>query len=435
MSLKISFKLKSIKGQRSSVLMMLNFGYKEYHPLKNSYSYKPLKYATGVSIDLNDWNTSNMFPISQDKKTLLRNLEMTARKVYDYLLLENREITPQLLKEEIDLKIKGEQRVVQRIRIVDFIEQVILTGNERGPGTLRNYRKTANKLIDFEKELGKELFVDDVNEDVWLKFKQHLEKRLNKSNSVWDILKNVKATLNEIARKHKDISVFKPSQELSKANKISLKTEEKVFLNFEQIQSIIDYEVKNERLQNVKGILLTLLFTGCRYSDVFKIVPKYEYNKAGIHFRYARFVSEKSNADIIVPILKPLEDFYASNEDLPYPITDVKFNKYVKELCEQIGLDEEITLSYTNSKGRKVYESKRFYEFVSSHIGRRSFITNFINYIPVTVLSKLTGHSLLDKSVIFRYNKISLEENAVLFIKEVIRQSESNPDDFCIRLI
>jgi len=123
--------------------------------------------------------------------------------------------------------------------------------------------------------------------------------------------------------------------------------------------------------------LLTLLFTGCRYSDVFKIKPRHYYSDEDTDFYYARYVSEKTNGDIIAPILKTLSDFHAENEgQRPYPITGVKFNSYVIELIELIDIDDEVTLSFTNALGKKEYETKELFKFVSFHIGRRSLITN-----------------------------------------------------------
>ena len=435
MKIKISFKLKDIRSEESPVIMMVNFGYKEYDSLKDKYIYKPLKYYTGLSVKTSQWDNKKKLPTTKQAVTKLLKLEETSRKVFDYLVLEKVEITPSLLKEEIDLKVKGVQKIKQRIRIVDFIEQVILTGTSRGKGTLRNYRKLANKIIAFEESKGKQIYLDDINEQLWLEFKKWLQNRLGRMNSVWDILKNLKATLNEISRKYK-IEVFQPAKELAKIDKVSLVLEDKVFFDFNHIQTIIEYQPKTESLKNVKGILLTLLFTGCRYSDVFKIKPEYTYQKNGLSFNYSRYVSEKSNKDVIVPILKPLSDFYAENDGkIPYRISDVKFNRYVKDLVELAEIKDEITLSYTNAKGRKEYDTKKFYEFVTSHIGRRSFITNLINYVPITILTKITGHRLVDKSVIFGYNKISLEENAALFVKELKRQMEANPTEFTVQLI
>ncbi|MNJ82851.1 hypothetical protein D3C87_02630 [compost metagenome] len=189
-------------------------------------------------------------------------------------------------------------------------------------------------------------------------------------------------------------------------------------------------------MRDTKLIFLTLLFTGCRYSDVFKVKPEFSYSKNGVSFDYARFITQKRDVEVVIPILKPLKDAWKQNGgSIAHQYTEVAFNLNVKELIRLCEMEEKITLSFTNSRGKKEFETKPFHNFVSSHTGRRSFITNLINYVPVTILTKITSHQLKETSIIFGYNKTSLLENAVLFVKELTRLQKSNKDHFKIRLI
>lgn len=182
--------------------------------------------------------------------------------------------------------------------------------------------------------------------------------------------------------------------------------------------------------------MLTLLFTGCRYSDVNKIKPEYEYKSKDDNFFYARYVSQKTNTEIIVPFLKPLLEAYKTNGNkMAQPVSNMTMNKNLKEFIELCNMAEKTTISYTDTDGIKKFEERSFYDLVTTHIGRRSFITNFINYIPITILSKITGHEINDNNIIFQYNKISLLENAVLFRKQVKRAVDENPDYFPFELV
>lgn len=434
--LKSSFVLKKYREGEKLIELSLNFGYKEYNVIKQKYAYKPLRYYTGVRVTKDEWDGKNKVPFDVKKLNELLTLEQTAHDIFNYLSKKDKTITPDLFRSELDRAIKGKEEVKYVMGIVDFIQEVILT-NESGrvSRTLKNYRKLANRIEDFEDHFKVIMTVENLNEELYLKFVDYVRSKLNRINSVWDMTKLLKTVLNEIRRKYK-INVFNPVNELAKADKVSPQTVDKTYFTYDSIQKIIDYEPKSERLKNTKLILLTLLFSGCRYSDVFKIQPEYEYDKNGIYFRYARFIDQKTGKDTIIPILTPLEQAYSENNgELPYKISDVKFNKYVKELCELAELSSEVKLSFTDSHGKTQYDVKPFYKFVTSHIGRRSFITNLINFIPITLLTKITGHSIRDKSIIFSYNKISLLDNCVLFIKELKRVAKSNPDEFPIKLI
>lgn len=436
--LKSSFVLKKYKGEERLIELHLNFGYKEYNALKDRYTYKPLRYYTGIRVNLNEWDKKNKVPYDSKKLGELLSLDQTAHDIYNYLSKSEKSITPELFREELDKAIKGKSNNVKSVVFVyDFIDQVIIGKNEnrRSHGTLKNFKKLLNKIEDFESENNIKVSSDNLNEELYLKFVEYLRAKLNRINSVWDMIKVLKAVLNEIRRKHK-VDVFNPSEQLAKSNKITSRTEEKIYFTFDLIKKVIDYEPETESMRNTKLILLTLLFSGCRYSDVFKVRPEYEYDESGVQFRYARFIDQKTGRDIIVPILEPLEREYAlNNGKTPYKISNAKFNEYVKDLCKLAKLTDEVKLSFMDSYGDTKYETKLFYQFVTSHIGRRSFITNLINYIPITILTKITGHSIKDKSIIFSYNKISLLDNAVLFMKELKRVTESNPDEFSLKLV
>ena len=274
-----------------------------------------------------------------------------------------------------------------------------------------------------------------MNEQLYAQFMEESRNTLKKQNSIWLLFADFRTVMRRIAKTYK-ISVFVPTHEISSNDKVRFKFEEKIYLNFEQIQRILNYEPPSERMLDTKLILMKLLFTGCRYSDVFKVKPEFSYDKDGVSFEYTRFITQKRDVEVIIPILKPLRDMLEQNvERAHHRYSEAGFNLNVKELARQCGMDEPITLSYTDSRGKKQFETKPFYQFVSSHTGRRSFITNLINYVPITILTKITSHQLKDASIIFGYNKITLLENAVLFVKELYRLQETNKDHFKFQLI
>ena len=433
--LKTNFLLKTVKADEKPIILILNFGYKEHDTLKNKTTYKPLKYYTGIKVSKILWDKDKKLPLEKKKLKDLLQIEQTAKDVYQAMFNNEDVITPDTLRNELDLKLKKSVKAKQIIRLVDYIREVILkTDTTRSKGTLMLYKNLANKIETFEDDKKLTVTANNLDEKLFLLFMNEVRSQCHKINSVWNIQKTLKAVLNEISRKYK-IEVFKISS-LAKGEKVNSINEDKIYLNYSQIKTILDYETNSDELNNTKLILTTLLFTGCRYSDVFKIKPENTYSKNGIEFKYSRFITSKTDTEIIIPILKPLSDAYQKNNgQLPYKMTPAQFNSKARNLVELAGLDEELTLSFTNSMGKKEFEIKKLYQFVSSHIGRRSFITNLINHVPITILTKITGHSLRDKNIIFGYNKISLLDNTVLFVKELKRLSETNSEDFPIQLI
>lgn len=432
MKLKINFTLKTGVSGEIPVLAILNYGYKEYDVIKKKNVYKPLKFYTGIKVTKSDWDEKIKLPIKKTLQTELLQMEKQIHFVFDSLSI-NGEVNPVKFKTALDQKIKGkEQTIVQRIRIVDFIQTEIVTPQSK-KGTREGYLNLGKQLVRLEERLGKTIFAHEFNEDVYKHFIEIVKERSTRVNSLVIAYKLLRATLNRIRFKYK-IKVFSFAQELSSSQKVKGSLNEKVYLNFEQIQKIIKYQPQTKSMENVKLIFLTLLFTGTRYSDVFKVKPEFHYSKDGVCFAYARFVTRKNNKEVIVPILKPLAEAFEANGGTAYKINEAGFNVSCKELVRLSGIKDEQTLSYTDQHGKIQFETKRFHEFVSSHTGRRSFVTNLINQIPITILTKITTHELKDSSVIFAYNKISLLENAVQFMRELLRLQEADKKYFILQL-
>lgn len=434
--LKINYQLKNEKSVKKPVIVNINFGYKEMDLLTRKYKYKPLIIPTGIKLLPSEWDSEKKTPLKQEDKNRLYEISTIINQVYQYLSLKGK-VFYRDFKDELEEKIRGKEKVVEieRIRVSDFIRSHILTTERTTKGTKALYKNLANKIEEFEKQKGFAIMSNNIDEKLFLDFMDSVRSKLNRINSVWSIQKAFKATLHEISRLYK-IDVFKPGEELSNRDKVQSENADAIYLNMEQIQQIIEFEPEEDRLYNAKFIFMTLLFTGCRESDVYKIYPETKHSAKGISFNYVRYIAQKTETEILCPILKPLQDMYDENKGKPpRKISQQKLNLYIKEIASRCGLDNEVVTTYTDSKGKKQMIKKKLHEFVTSHTGRRSFITNLINFIPLPTLTKITGHKLQDKSIIFAYNKMTLIENAVMFCKLVKQATVENSEYFPFELV
>ena len=437
MKLSIQAYLKSESSELKPIIFKVSFGYKVKNALTGKTTYKPLIYNSGIKVLPKDWDNNLNLPKGRSDIAEVLRLEDVIKHTYEHLILQKVNLTPTLLKFELDTVLGREtNEVANLIELCDYIELEVETNTKRSKNTRNQYKNLKNHLVKFENIIGAKLTTSNFDRKLYIKFMDGIRSIMNTANSVWKIEKNLKSVLNDIRRNYKDIEVFNPQVELSKSERSKLVSDDNIYLSFEQIQQLIDYQPKDEKYKNVKLILLTLLFTGCRFGDVHKIIPEYSYDSDGTQFNYAKFITEKgSGVEVIVPILAPLQEAIDKNEGkTAIPISNQKFNEYVKELCKSAGFTSVVSLTYTDAKGNKSFKSQSFYSLVTSHIGRRSFITNLINHIPVTILCMITGHKLKDKSIIFQYNKTTSIQNAVLLIEELKRVSETRTSQFPIRL-
>ncbi len=317
MKLKISYALKTgVKGE-APIIASLNFGYKEFDILKNEFVYKPMRYYIGIKSHKDEWDNVAKKPFNKSKYAELLKIEDQIINIFKYLE-HKKDLTPETFKSELDVKLKGkeESKIIQRLRIVDFIRNEIIKTKDIKSESLKPYTGLANKLEKFEEKIGKLIYTNDLTEELYLQFIDEAKDRLSKINGVWAIQKTFKATINEITRKYK-ITLFNPSVDLVQKDKIQAVSVDSIYLNFEDIAKILKYQPETDCLKNTKLILLTLLFTGCRESDVYKIIPIEGVDKKGEKFLYARYFSLKTDTEIVVPILKPLHDAFIANNNLP----------------------------------------------------------------------------------------------------------------------
>lgn len=90
-------------------------------------------------------------------------------------------------------------------------------------------------------------------------------------------------------------------------------------------------------------------------------------------------------------------------------MSNQKYNDYLKELCEEAGINREVQIVKKIGK-RRIFEKYKKYELISSHTGRRSFITLSLKkgLLPEQVM-KITGHK--KRSTFHKYVKITQDES------------------------
>ena len=80
--------------------------------------------------------------------------------------------------------------------------------------------------------------------------------------------------------------------------------------------------------------------------------------------------------------------------EFPRRVSQVVFNKQIKALCKMVGIDELVSGFKNNPKTRRkeIVEAPK-YEFITLHIMRRSFASNYYGKIEIPLLMNITGHS------------------------------------------
>jgi integrase len=137
--------------------------------------------------------------------------------------------------------------------------------------------------------------------------------------------------------------------------------------------------------------LLIGLCIGQRVSDLLKLSPS-NLRKAPTEL-YIDILQQKTKKAVSIDVADPLVIELLENE-FPRKVSQVVFNKQIKALCKMARIDGLVSGFKNNPKTRrKEIVNAPKYEFVTSHIMRRSFASNYYGKIETPLLMNITGHS------------------------------------------
>lgn len=175
---------------------------------------------------------------------------------------------------------------------------------------------------------------------------------------------------------------------------------EKIYLTFDELAKIenIDKSKLTDSLENSRDWLIISCFCGQRVSDFMRFTS--DMIKVEKEKRYIEFTQKKTGKLMSIPLHpKVLTILEKNNGNFPYPISDQKYNDYIKVICEIAEITQMIKgskLLETKPKSKVYRKVKGYYRkssLVSSHIGRRSLASNFYGIIPTSLLINMTGHA------------------------------------------
>jgi integrase len=171
-------------------------------------------------------------------------------------------------------------------------------------------------------------------------------------------------------------------------------------LTFDEINKLENIKKKKltDSLKNSRDWLVISCYTGQRISDFMRFTDEQIRIENGKNL--IEFTQKKTGKIMTIPLHpKVLEILKKRKGKFPYPISDQKYNDQIKIVGRLAGLTEKVKGSKKTETepDSKIYrkESGLFEkcELITSHIGRRSFATNFYGNIPTTYLIYVTGHS------------------------------------------
>ena len=262
-------------------------------------------------------------------------------------------------------------------------------GRVISPLTIKKYKDCRVVLQKFETYDNCKMRFDNINVDWFERFKKWCIIQDYAISTVDKVIETLKTWLNNAVEKkitdYKDYKMFK----------IKLEKVQKVYLTDDELWKIHTVELPTESLENVRDLFLLGCFTALRYSDVSTIKREHIKENEGDRGRIS--IHQAKTGDLVTISIDPrLRNILEKrNWEPPRPLSNQKFNEYVKEVCKLAGINDPIEVQKTRGGVRKK-EIKEKWELITSHTARRTFASNlYLEGVPIKFIMKFTGHKTI----------------------------------------
>ncbi|GIQ61248.1 transposase [Flavobacterium collinsii] len=335
------------------------------------------EFSTKKFIEPNRWlsEAGKIKGTTEEARSINGYLDVIKSKVLDIqmeLIHKNQELNIENLKELLFGSDK-KQRTLAPI-FQDHNNKIKeLVGKEYAPGTLERYTTSLKHTIEFLewKYSISDIEISKINHAFITDYEFYLRSVRNCANNT---------AVKYIKNFSKIIKICLANDWLEKnpfANyKAKVKEVERVYLTEEEVQSIIEKDLKNDRLSHVRDIFLFSCFTGLAYIDVKNLTKSHiSMGIDGEKWIFTHRQKTESASKIpILPVTQIIIDKYenhpqciSSDKLLPI-LSNQKMNAYLKEIAGICEIDKELTF----------------------HIARHTFATTvtLTNGVPIESVSK-----------------------------------------------
>lgn len=362
--------------------------------------------STGYTIEPKFWSDATgkvkQSATNKEKLNLANNLKELERKIFDCLnedkgtgiiidrtwldsiiqrfknpLLESKTelLTEMLENYKIELSTKVNKR----------------TGRTTASATLRNFNTTISRLTRFEEFKKTRFNIHDIDLTFHSNYVKFASDKLGLStNSIGKDLKQIKTVCMDAIDKGYSINRQVESR------KFNAPSEPTSFVTLTELEidRIKHQDLKGiNYLENARDWLIIGCWTGCRVNDLMQLTNS-NIMKTPQGNKFIRYTQSKTGKQVDLPIHEQVQEILERLGDFPRPISDVKFNEYIKIVCKNSGITDEVQGTRQNKLTHKK-ETGTFekWELIRSHTCRRSFATNHYNKLSNKIIMAVTGHT------------------------------------------
>jgi len=381
-------------------------------------------FSTGLKFILPNWDAINQRAVFIDKTRAKREFGGISSYLFsnEYEIKDANNLLSELVKNiyEIETKFKIEKisfdaemvmaclkrphlsytKVIdKKNELLDFISEYIQQNSlTRVKGSLSVYRALLNHLTSFKVIRNSDLDFPSIDLSFLNQFQNYLiEKTALNNTTIAKQLSTLKTILNyaksyghNVSQSYRDFKIKREELEV-------------IALTQDEFETIYSYDLSRwKKYQSARDLFCFSCSTGLRYSDI-KQLKREHISEGELKIKVI-----KTREILSVPLNKYSKEILwrYSNNLYPLPIlSNQKLNKYIKEICQLIGISERIQI--VRYKGaQRIEETLPKYSLISAHTGRRTFVTLSLEKgMNAEEVKSITGHK--DYKSFSRYVKVT----------------------------
>lgn len=316
-------------------------------------------------------------------------------------LVSNTDTQPSIIKSKDYINHFNKNKPKEVVLFIDFISNTIEKRARRfSDSYLPQYTTIIKHLESFCDENRCTLYTNSINEDCLDDFILYLEEKKLKINTIKGIIEKVKSMVRKAAIYGYMVD--------SSYEEVSVREEEAfaVYLSMNDITRIYYYKGLSKKKERIRDLFIVGCLTALRYSD-YSTLTSDNFQKD-----YIVKLTKKTKTIVRIPIHDYVREIYAKyNGEIPGKLCIQYFNKYIKIIMKEIGINDMLTFNYTKG-GELMTKTTEKWNLISSHTARRSAATNLYltGRMKTYEIMSLTGHTT--EKNFFRYIKVTKEDIA-----------------------
>ena len=350
---------------------------------------KQYRKATGLTTDPALWDSGakSIKAKCKDRRVLRDLLTIHSR-------LTEREVSARTEDDVLNAiyyAITGDEKRPEAIRVPTFWEYFENWGKR--PSSSQRQRALAVRVV--ARLMGRKENWDGIDSAYWFRLQRKMEDEGYSVNYRWNIGARLKVVMHEGYKlkyhTNQDFREFQSKKEQTEA----------IALTSDEIEKLWGYTPRNELYGKVRDLALIGYYSAARFSDYSRLTAD------NIRDGKLEFVQKKTDDKVVLPASPRLVLLLERNGGAAPTVNQVVFNRYIKTIARESGLDGGVELP--KSRRKKDGSPTHRWEMVQSHTFRRSALTAlYLSGVPVRDCMFASGHKSI--SAFERYLRISKEQ-------------------------